>query len=200
MSNVQAPDRIEFRLLSSRLGGAALQFLTLSLLSWLCIGLFWLLSNRLDSLWLAGFSASLMTLWPVANSAKRVLMMLFEWPALVIDENEIVDRRGVRSRRWSLSDVEVLSPEISSVWNKTEALQLTEVALDIEGFLLLSLRKKKDRTLYCVFSDYIEAPLDAVECDSIRHFMGGLVTRYGFKNELLVEEAEPPLGAELPLF
>ena len=92
--NLPSPCRIEFRLNSSRLANSAFRFLVLSLSSYLLLGGFVVLATRFDPLWWVVFAVSLAVLWPVAVAGRRVLLMLFEWPALVIDENEIVDRRG----------------------------------------------------------------------------------------------------------
>lgn len=184
--NLPSPCRIEFRLNSSWLANSAPRFLVLSLSSYLLIGLFFLLATRFDPLWWNAFVGSLAVLWPVAVAGRRVLLMLFEWPALVIDENEIVDRRGLRARRWRLADVDVLSPEISLLWDKPEAMRLAEVALDLEGFFFLTIREKGSPVLRRVFSDYVELPVEASECDWMQGFMSALVARYGFKNELLV--------------
>lgn len=183
---VQELGRIEFRLNSSRLAGAALRFLVLSLSSYLLIGLFFLLATRFDPRWWGAFALSLAVLWPVAVAGKRVLMMLLEWPALVIDEKEITDRRGMTVRRWPLSEVDVLSPDISLLWDKPEAMRQAEIALDLEGYFFLTMRKKGSQALQRVFSDYIELPVDPSECDGIRNFMGELVARHGFRNQLLV--------------
>ena len=139
---VQELGRIEFRLNSSRLAGAAFRFLVLALSSYLLIGLFYVLAARFDPMWWIAFTVSLVVLWPVAIAGRRVVMMLLDWPALVIDQNEIVDRRGIKPRRWSLCEVDVLSPEISSLWNKPEAMRLAEVALDLEGYFFLTMQKK----------------------------------------------------------
>lgn len=184
--NLPSPCRIEFRLNSSRLANSALRFLVLSLSSYLLLGGFFVLATRFDPLWWSAFAVSLAVLWPVAVAGRRVLLMLFEWPALVIDENEIVDRRGLRARRWRLADVDVLSPEISLLWDKPEAMRLAEVALDLEGFFFLTIREKGSPALRRVFSDYVELPVEVSECDGMRRFMSALVARYGFKNELLV--------------
>lgn len=184
--NLPSLCRIEFRLNSSRLANSALRFLVLSLSSYLLLGGFFVLATRFDPLWWIAFAVSLTALWPVAVAGRRVLLMLFEWPALVIDENEIVDRRGLRARRWRLADVDVLSPEISLLWDKPEAMRLAEVALDLEGFFFLTIREKGSQALRRVFSDYVELPVEASECDGMRRFMSALVARYGFKNELLV--------------
>lgn len=183
---MQNSRRIEFRLNSSRLAGSAFRFLVLSLSSYLLVALFFLLATRFDPLWWIAFVVSLAVLRPVAVAGRRVLMMLLEWPAIVIDENEIVDRRGLTARRWQLADVDVLSPEISLLWDKPEAMRQVEVALDLEGFFLLTIREKGSQALRRVFSDFVELPVEASECDGIRSFMGELVARYGFKNELLV--------------
>lgn len=184
--HLQSLRRIEFRLNSSRLASSALRFLVLSLASYLLIGGFFVLATRFDPMWWIAFTVSLVVLWPVTIAGRRVVMMLLDWPALVIDQNEIVDRRGIKPRRWSLCEVDVLSPEISSLWNKPEAMRLAEVALDLEGYFFLTMQKKGSWALQRVFSDYIELPAEESECDGIRSFMSELVTRYGFRNQLLV--------------
>ncbi|MBK7891286.1 MAG: hypothetical protein IPJ84_10690 [Bdellovibrionales bacterium] len=191
---MQELGRIEFRLNSSRLAGAAFRFLVLALSSYLLIGLFYVLAARFDPMWWIAFTVSLVVLWPVAIAGRRVVMMLLDWPALVIDQNEIVDRRGIKPRRWSLCEVDVLSPEISSLWNKPEAMRLAEVALDLEGYFFLTMQKKGSRALQRVFSDYIELPAEESECDGIRSFMSELVTRYGFRNQLLVGVMDDTAG------